>query len=192
MNMREERRARWETPEASSSDSAGPAEGGEHGFIAHAVTFLIFLCLWILLSGRFDLFHLGLGVISSAVVTLFTGDLFLPELEAKGLLRSWTRFIRYLPWLLYQVFLANLHVLYLVFHPRMMDLIDPRVIRFESRLRKDLSLVTFANSITLTPGTITVYVSVDGDFKVHAIDSRSGELLPGTMESRIAEAFGEQ
>jgi len=73
----------------------------------------------------------------------------------------------------------------------MMELIDPRIIKFRSRLKSDLALVTFANSITLTPGTITVYISLDGDFKVHAIDKASGEPLPGEMEARIARAFGE-
>jgi multicomponent Na+:H+ antiporter subunit E len=73
----------------------------------------------------------------------------------------------------------------------MMDLIDPRIIKFRSKLKSELSLVTFANSITLTPGTITVYVSVDGDFKVHAIDAASGDPLPGEMEENVAKAFGE-
>jgi multicomponent Na+:H+ antiporter subunit E len=74
----------------------------------------------------------------------------------------------------------------------MMDLIDPQIIRFQSKLKKDLSLVAFANSITLTPGTITVSVAVDGDFKVHAIDTVSAEALPGEMEERVAKAFGEE
>jgi multicomponent Na+:H+ antiporter subunit E len=51
--------------------------------------------------------------------------------------------------------------------------------------------VTFANSITLTPGTITIDVSIDGDFKVHAIDKASADPLPGEMEANIAKAFGE-
>lgn len=93
---------------------------------------------------------------------------------------------------MYQIFLANLHVLYLTFHPKMMDLIDPRIIKFRSKLQGDLSRVTFANSITLTPGTITVYVTLDGNFSVHAIDKKSREGLPGEMEKRIARAFGEK
>jgi len=102
------------------------------------------------------------------------------------------RVINYVPWLLYQVILANLHVLYLVFHPRMMELIDPQIIRFDSTLKKEISLVTFANSITLTPGTITMYVSVEGAFQVHAIDKASGDPLPGEMERRIARAFEDE
>ena len=57
---------------------------------------------------------------------------------------------------------------------------------------KEISLVTFANSLTLTPGTITMYVSVEGAFQVHAIDKASGDPLPGEMEKRIARAFEDE
>jgi multicomponent Na+:H+ antiporter subunit E len=87
--------------------------------------------------------------------------------------------------------LANLHVLYLVFHPKMMDLIDPKTITFSSKLTNDISRTTFANSITLTPGTITVNVSAMGKFTVHCIDEKSGRSLPGEMEKRIATVFNE-
>jgi multicomponent Na+:H+ antiporter subunit E len=150
--------------------------------------------LWIILSGKFDVFHLSLGVISSAIVAFFSADLLFGNQDIKviNLPASWIRFIRYVPWLLYQIFTANLYVLYLTFHPRMMELIDPRIIKFRSRLKGDLSKVTFANSITLTPGTITVYMTLDGIFSVHAIDKKSRQGLPGEMEKRIARAFGEE
>jgi multicomponent Na+:H+ antiporter subunit E len=160
-------------------------------FSGSLITFLVLFFLWILLSGRFDLFHLSLGLISCGIITLLSRDLLFPERGHGGVFGSWMRFLGYLPWLLYQIFMANLHVLFLTFHPRMLELIDPKIIRFQSTLKKDLSLVTFANSITLTPGTITVYVSVDGNFSVHAIDRKSREGLPGEMEERISRAFGE-
>jgi len=155
------------------------------------VTFIILFVIWLLLSGKFDLFHICLGIISCALVSFFSSDLLFPSLKLKGLPIIWLRFIKYIPWLLYQIFLANIHVLYLTFHPRMMELIDPRIIKFKSKLKSDMSLVTFANSITLTPGTITVYVSIDGNFKVHAIDKASGDPLPGEMEEQIGKVFGE-
>ncbi len=158
------------------------------------LTFFIMFALWIILSGKFDVFHLSLGVISSAIVAFFSADLLFGNQDIKviNLPASWIRFIRYVPWLLYQIFTANLYVLYLTFHPRMMELIDPRIIKFRSRLKGDLSKVTFANSITLTPGTITVYMTLDGIFSVHAIDKKSRQGLPGEMEKRIARAFGEE
>jgi len=162
-------------------------------FPSFTLTFIIMFGLWLILSGRFDRFHLSLGVISCAIVSYLSSDFLFPSFEAGigRLLVQWARFIGYIPWLMLEIVKANLHVTYLVFHPRMMELIDPRIIKFRSKLKSDLALVTFANSITLTPGTITVYISLEGDFKVHAIDKASGEPLPGEMEARIAKAFGE-
>ncbi len=159
--------------------------------VSFILSFIILFATWLLLSGKFDLFHLTLGFISCALISIYTGDLLFPSSKMEGLLGLWFRFIKYLPWLIYQVFIANVHVLYLVFHPRMMELIDPRIVRFESKLKSDLARVTFANSITLTPGTITVNMSIFGNFAVHAIDAPSAESLPGEMEQRIAKVFGE-
>ncbi len=103
----------------------------------------------------------------------------------------WPWLIAYIPWLLYQVFLANLHVMYLVFHPRMMELINPQIIEFDSELKSDYARTTFANSITLTPGTITVNVTVLGRFSVHCIDDKSAKSLPGKMEEKIRKVFRE-
>lgn len=159
--------------------------------LPRTMTFCLLLSLWLILSGQFDVFHITLGIISCAIVTAFSGDLLFPDARATGLFRHGLRMLGYFPWLLYQIFLANLHILYVVCHPRMKELIDPRIIRFKSRLTHELSLVIFANCITLTPGTITVYVSVDGDFQVHAIDQKSGDPLPGEMEDRIRRALEE-
>jgi len=162
-------------------------------FAPFVITFLIMFALWIVLSGKFDFFHLSLGVISCALVSYFSSDMLFPrsDISLGNLIVSWVRFVAYIPWLMYQIVLSNFHLLYLTFHPRMMDVIDPQIIRFKTRLRSDLSQLTFANSITLTPGTITIYVSSDGYFRVHAIDTKSAESLPGEMEERIAKAFGE-
>ncbi len=155
------------------------------------LTFLIMAGFWVVFSGRFDLFHLTLGFASCLIVAGMSSDLLFPSGISKGLLGCSLRFAAYIPWLLYQVFLANLHVLYLAFHPRMMTLIDPQLIVFESKLTSDIARTTFANSITLTPGTITVSVSVMGRFTVHCIDAPSAEPLPGEMERRIKHVFKE-
>lgn len=178
---------------SGSSEDGSSAPSSPHRkffFYPFFLTFLIMAGTWILLSGKFDLFHMSLGVICCAIVAYLSHDLLFPA-KPKGLLSQWVRFATYIPWLVIEIAKASLHVTYLVFHPKMMDLIDPRIIKFRSKLTSDLSLVTFANSITLTPGTITVYVSIDGDFKVHAIDKASGDPLPGEMEARVLKAFSE-
>jgi multicomponent Na+:H+ antiporter subunit E len=155
------------------------------------ITFFIMLSFWLIFSGKFDLFHLSLGVISCLLVSYFSRDLMFPSGLKTDFLAFWIRFALYIPWLLYQILLANLHVLRLAFHPRMMELIDPHIIEFNSHLESDMARTTFANSITLTPGTITVNVSAVGGFTVHCIDVASGEPLPGVMEQQIARIFKE-
>ena len=161
-------------------------------FYPFILTFIIMCGTWVLLSGKFDAFHLSLGVISCALVAYFSSDFLFSSPKPRVVLSQWVRFATYIPWLMVEIAKANLHVMKLVLHPRGMDMIDPHIVKFRSKLKSDLALVTFANSITLTPGTITVSVSLDGDFKVHAIDKASGDPLPGEMEQRIAKAFGEE
>jgi multicomponent Na+:H+ antiporter subunit E len=154
-----------------------------------ALTFVIMALFWVLFSGKFDPFHISLGVASCLIVAALNHRFLFVSGIKLTLLIHWIRFAGYIPWLFYQIFLANLHVLYLVLHPRMLDLIDPKIIQFDSILKKDIPRTTFANSITLTPGTITVHVSVMGKFSVHCIDDKSGESLPGAMETRIDKVF---
>jgi len=166
-------------------------ESVKKSLVPFIFTFCVTFATWCVLSGKFDVFHLTLGVISCLIVSFLSADLLLQSRKLKKLPMIWFRFIRYIPWLLFQVFVANIHVMYLAFHPRMMELIDPQIIQFKSRLKSDIALVTLANSITLTPGTITVYISVYGDVTIHMIDVESGQSLPWIMDARIAEIFGE-
>ncbi len=157
----------------------------------YIVTFLILFTVWVTWSGLFDAWHLSLGIISCAIVTYISHDFLFErgKLSTKNITIA-IRFIKYLPWLLYQIILANIHVARLALHPRMNDIIDPHVIRFKTKLKKEMSLVTFANSITLTPGTITVLIR-DGYYYVHAIDMFVAESLPGEMEERVGYIFME-
>jgi len=152
-------------------------------------TYIIMACFWVIFSAKFDFFHLSLGAVSCFLVALLSSDLMFPSGFRLSIFKRWIGMGLYIPWLLYQIFLANLHVMRLALHPRMMDLIDPKIIEFDSRLKSDFSRTVFANSITLTPGTITVNVSALGRYSVHCIDTQSGQALPGEMEARIAGVF---
>jgi len=142
---------------------------------------------WILLSGKFDLFHLTLGVISSGLVSFLSTDLFMYK-EGKNRLSTAVRFLLYLPWLLYQIVLSTLHVTFLALHPKMQDQIDPTIVTFKTTLKSTLAKVALANSITLTPGTITIRIE-DQIFYVHAISRKAAAGLPGEMEERLAKVF---
>jgi multicomponent Na+:H+ antiporter subunit E len=161
-------------------------------FTHFLLTFVLMAIVWIIFSGMFDPFHLTLGAISCGLVAYFSSDLIFGEQSslANFFVCSF-RFLGYVPWLLVQIVKSNFWLMYLVFHPRMNEMLDPQVIEFKSGLTGTMSRLTLANSITLTPGTITVYVNVAGDFTVHAIDKHSAAGLPGEMERRIARVFGE-
>lgn len=151
-------------------------------------TFLIMFGFWILLSGKFDLFHLALGVISSGLVSLLSADVFMYAPDSRDKLATGGRFLLYVPWLLYQIVLSTLHVAFLALHPKIKDQIDPTIVTFKTILKTDIAKVALANSITLTPGTITV--RIEGDvFHVHAISRKTAAGLPGEMEERLAKVF---
>ena len=150
-------------------------------------TFLIMFGFWIMLSGKFDLFHLTLGVLSSALVSFLSADLLMFK-EGKNRLVTGVRFLMYLPWLLYQIVLSTMHVTFLALHPRMKDQIDPTIVTFKTKLKTNIAKVALANSITLTPGTITVRIE-EQVFYVHAISRKAAAGLPGEMEDRLARVF---
>lgn len=155
------------------------------------VTFCVMFLFWLLLSGFFDAFHLTAGVICSAIVALISHDLLVKEKGNKMLLKSF-KFVIYIGWELWQIIVANFDVAYRVLHPKMP--IDPLIIEFDTSLRSDFALVTLANSITLTPGTITILVEPEkGKFWVHAIAKKPADALmvDKTMQRKVANVYME-
>lgn len=151
-------------------------------------TFVIMLAFWVILSGMFDGFHLTLGVISCLLVALCSHSLLFFGGNRTSALGQILGLLGYLPWLFYQIVLSSYDVAKIVLHPRMLELIDPQLIHFKTQLKSDLAKVTFAHSITLTPGTITV--SIHGDeFTVYALTRAGAESLPGEMEQRVKRAL---
>jgi multicomponent Na+:H+ antiporter subunit E len=64
--------------------------------------------------------------------------------------------------------------------------------KFKCKLKTDMAVTTFANSVTLTPGTITLLVQ-EGFFYVHAISKKvADDLLTGEMEDRVAQIYQEE
>lgn len=150
------------------------------------VTFLILFTLWLLFSGHFDAGHLTLGLLCAGVVAAFSSDLLFPETPSARTAATAWRVVCYMPWLLYQIVLANLHVVYLVCRP---SRLRPQVVRFKTGLTGDPAKVVLGNSITLTPGTITMDIEGD-EFTVHAVsDEAASGLLSGEMERRVARVF---
>lgn len=164
-----------------------------------SVTFILLFILWVLLSGKFDLFHLILGAISCAMVAKFCSGLLFQE-KSRHLGRRLAeagRFLLYLAWLLVQIVLANFHVIGLALSGRRLrrDL-DPHIFHFKTVLRHDFSRFVLANSITLTPGTVTIRIHGDTLY-IHAISKKAaGDLANqdsiSEMERRVGHVFERQ
>lgn len=164
-----------------------------------ALEFLVLFLTWLVLSGRYNPIFLLQGVVLSGAVTFLTRDIFYsifePYDEAAeagigSLLLTGLRFAAYVPWLFYQIIKANFQVAYLVFHPRVP--VDPHLLQFSTRLKGNIARVLLANSITLTPGTVTVRLE-DGRYLVHALVPASAQgITDGTLQNKVAEIFTEE
>jgi len=153
--------------------------------MAYPVLALGLLGFWLLLSGHYTGLLLTLGCISVALAIGLSTRL---QRAAGGhlRLRLSLQLLRYLAWLLWQVVLANLAVAKRILDPRLP--IRPTWQAIDVSLQGPLQKTLYANSITLTPDTLTTHVQEDGRFMVHALWPESIEQLrSGEMQARIAK-----
>lgn len=153
-----------------------------------ALVFGALFAIWVVFSGFLDPFHLSLGLISCGIVTWLSSDLLFDDRTVPMRRRAAQAFrlVHYLLWLTWQIVLANLAVFKLAFAPR--SALQPQIVRHRTRLKSDFEKFLLANSITLTPGTVTIKILGD-TFYVHAIDDTSAAGLNGEMDRRIARIF---
>ena len=150
---------------------------------------------WILLSGKIDLKFLTYGALTAVISAWICVPLLLLP-NAKGTKKYFifdvplAKYAVYWLWLLNEVVKANIDVVKATVKSEMV--INPRVIRFRIKMDNPMAHATLANSITLTPGTVTLNVTEDGLYEIHALtDGASEGLLEGGMQKRIADLFGE-
>lgn len=163
-----------------------------------AMQFLALFATWLVLSGRYQIEYIVIGAVSAGLVTFLTHDFVngrtLPDGRREASLfltpPQWFRLLVYLPWLLWSITLANLQVAYLVLHPRLP--IRPILLRCRTGMRNPVARVVLANSITLTPGTVTVRLE-EGEYIVHTILPALAEgLVSGRLGNRVATVYGEE
>ena len=140
--------------------------------------FFLYLLLWLIFSKQLSIEVVTTGIIISAVVYRFAcvHMRYKPATDRK-LLRNMLRGIRYAFILIWETSKANVAVFRIVFS-RTIE-IEPRIIYFRTKLRTNVARVALANSITLTPGTITVALN-DDLFCVHCL---SGKIAEGIENS---------
>ena len=147
--------------------------------------FILYFALWVILNGRWTTEIGVLGVLFAAVMYVFSCKFIGFSLSVDfQLFRRIPSAIGYGFTLLKEIVKANIAVLKLIldknFEPK------PQLVHFDAVLRRDRHLVTLANSITLTPGTITVELQ-DNHFLVHCLDERFVEGLDSGVMVRKLE-----
>jgi multicomponent Na+:H+ antiporter subunit E len=134
---------------------------------------IILLGFWFLMSPTLSLVNIIIGTSCCLGITYFwSPDLFRPGFPMDFTFSQAMKLVVYLVHLGYNILLANISVAIIVLNPKMP--ISPGFILLKTKLRKELTRVLYANSITLTPGTITI--DLNGDrLLVHALTEEAAE-----------------
>lgn len=156
----------------------------------HILMFVFLLAVWMLWSGHYSLDHtlvFAFGLLSCAFVTYLVWRMDIVDEEGHPLHKAVQLWV-YIPWLIWEIVKANLDVTKRILNPRLP--IRPCMVRVKALQKTDLGRVIYANSITLTPGTVSVSV-VGNDILVHALTKEAGDdVVEGNMNRRVATLEG--
>jgi len=147
--------------------------------IYFVLAFVIWVILtWPFVDGKIDLQVVIAGVIASAIVAVLFHEVF-PK-EHRVFLSPVRVFwlLVYLPVFFYYMIKANLDVVYRALHPKMP--IKPGIVKIKTVLKTEAGITALANSITLTPGTLTVDLTEDGFLYIHWINVKSDDMEEAT------------
>lgn len=150
------------------------------------ILFALSFCVWMFLSWPPDWQHLLVGAFVAGLVARLIGDMFVqrPHLFKHPMRYVW--FLYYLPIFLLEMLKANIDVAYRVMHPNLP--IKPGIVKVKTNLKSDTGLTFLANSITLTPGTLTVDIDRGNGFLyVHWINVEAKDIEGATK--RIVSKF---
>jgi multicomponent Na+:H+ antiporter subunit E len=185
----EVRRAGLDVEEAAvQRERRGPLLVRRGTVAQYLALFGVSYAFYLLLAGSAGAFELVTGAISAGIVaTALWGVSLTAPVEVGRTAGQVARLVLYVPYLLWEVAKANVEVAYVVLHP---DLpIDPEMVEFDAAVWSALPVTVLANSITLTPGTLTVDVS-RRHFTVHTLTRSSREdLFSGALERAVRFLF---
>jgi multicomponent Na+:H+ antiporter subunit E len=147
------------------------------------ILFAHLMVVWLLFSGHYTATLITYGALSCAFVVALVWHLGILDHEALPTHLGIRPFL-YIPWLLKEVVVSNLSVARVILDPKLP--IHPRMLSIKTSQKTEIGRVIYANSITLTPGTVTLDVRGD-KMLVHALTKDSAEgLLSGEMDRRVA------
>jgi multicomponent Na+:H+ antiporter subunit E len=154
------------------------------------IYFVLAFIVWTLLTwpfadGKIDIQIVVAGLIASVIVAVLFHEILPKEHHVfiSPVRIFW--FLVYMPVFFYYVMKANLDVVYRALHPKMP--IKPGIVKIQTTLKTESGITALANSITLTPGTLTVDLTDDGFMYIHWINVKSDDIEQATKY--IAQRF---
>lgn len=144
--------------------------------------------LWIIFNSKLNWEIVAFGVVISLALAWFVQHFIAPGLTMKkqwGVLKRLPAFVRYAGLLVWEIIKANFSVMQLILSDRV--IVSPKLARFTTRLDTRAARAALADSITLTPGTITVHMQGD-EYLVHCLDeSMESGLVGSDFEKQLQE-----
>ena len=147
------------------------------------ISFFLFGILWLIFSGVYEPLTLSFGVMSVLIVTAINALLKM-SVSYKGSFSYKKFFILYVPWILKEILVSGIKTSGAILGLRKFK---SNAKKIKTSQRTSLGTVIYGNSITLTPGTVTIEVG-QGDLIVHALcDSSLNDLEVGEMDKRVSD-----
>ena len=158
------------------------------------ILFTLAILIWSFLTWPLDYQHLLIGILVCGFVSFMVGDMFAKRPHRFKQATRYFWFLYYIPVFLWECLKANIDVAYRVIHP---DLpINPGIVKVKTALKSDTGLAFLANSITLTPGTMSVDIDEENGFLyIHWIDvkdkdiQKATEIIVKTFEDILRRIF---
>jgi multicomponent Na+:H+ antiporter subunit E len=156
--------------------------------------FIFSFLIWVALTSIKDVQEIVAGLVAAFIVSLLAGKFLITSEKSEHVVRRYFSALKYFFKFLWEMAKANLHVAFIVIHPYLP--IRPGIVKIKTKLTKDSALTVLTNSITLTPGTLTVDINPEEkEIYIHWIDVLSTDIkentrtIGGKFEKLLTEVF---
>lgn len=145
---------------------------------SQTLVFMLAMLTWLLLTWKADPGSFLTGLLVSTIASMLFGELLTVTPGRSLEIKRYLWFLYYIPVFLWEMLKANIDVAYRVLHPKLP--INPGLVKIRTNLKGEVAKTFLANSITLTPGTMTVDI-VGDELYIHWIDVKEKEVEKATM-----------
>ena len=145
--------------------------------------YLLYFILWIILTGMITLESVLFGLVIAGVILAFTCKFMDYSLKKEQkLYANAGKLLRYIGILIEEILKANLQVMHMILSDK--EELDPVIVTFEADMKTSVGQALLANSITLTPGTITVLME-NQEYAVHCLDASLAEGMDNSVFTEV-------